>query len=179
MAPGTVVANYYSLLLGAAGTLPQLPALALAGLARTGGFPGWARHPELLDTGVEECLRWASPAKYFMRHATRSVRLGAVSIGAGQPVVAWIGAANRDPAVFPDPDVLDVRRRPNRHLAFGAGPHYCLGAHLARLALRTLFRELFTLFEDVELAGTPVPVRSVFLAGFRQLPVRGHPRRAR
>jgi cytochrome P450 len=171
LTPGAVLSNCYSLLLGATATTPHVPTALLAELMRTGGYAEWAEDRSPTEFAVEEALRWASPASHFMRHATEPVTLGGTRIGAGDPVVAWLGSANRDAAVFADPDRLDRRRSPNRHLAFGAGHHYCIGAPITRLALRLLFEELFARFESFEPAGHPVRVRSVFLAGFRVLPV--------
>lgn len=173
--PGAVVSNCYSLLLGASVTLPHVPTAAVAELARTGRYADWAARPDLLACGVEEALRWSSPASHFMRHARCPVRLAGVPIAAGDAVVAWLGAANRDPAVFTDPDTFDVRRPPGRHLAFGSGRHYCIGAHLARATLRLVFTELFGTFESVTLLAEPVRVRSTFLAGIKRLPVVGTP----
>jgi cytochrome P450 len=168
---GSVVANCYSLLLGAAVTLPGVPAAALLELARRDRYAWWAGRPELLDGGVEEALRWASPASHFMRHARRPVRVSGVTIAEGDAVVAWIGSANRDPAVFPRPDEFDPVRQPNRHLAFGSGHHYCLGSHLARLTLRVFFAELFAACRRVTVVGEPVRVRSAFLSGYKRLTV--------
>lgn len=173
---GAVVANCYSLLLGASVTLPHVPTATLAHLAGTERYAHWANRPDLLASGVEEALRWASPASHFMRVAVRPVELAGVPIAAGDAVVAWLGSANRDPAVFARPDEFDVRRSPNRHLAFGAGRHYCIGSHLARLALRLFFAELFATFEALEPDGEPVRVRSTFLSGYQRLPLVGLPR---
>ncbi|MET8867417.1 cytochrome P450 [Nonomuraea sp. NPDC004580] len=177
--PGTVVANCYSLLLGASVTLPNVVNATVVELAWGGGYRAWAARPDLLRSGVEEALRWASPGSHFMRHTTRPVRLSGVEIPAGEPVVAWIGAANRDPEIFPDPDAFDPARTPNRHLAFGSGHHYCIGSHLARLTLRLFFMTLFATFADVALAAEPVRVRSTFLTGFKKLIITGVPRRGR
>ncbi|MEV4804334.1 cytochrome P450 [Nonomuraea sp. NPDC049421] len=177
--PGTVVSNCYSLLLGASVTLPNVVNSTVAELARDGGYRAWAARPDLLRGGVEEALRWASPGSHFMRHTTRPVRLSGVALPAGEPVVAWIGAANRDPEIFPDPDAFDPARTPNRHLAFGSGHHYCIGSHLARLTLRLFFQTLFATFADVALAAEPVRVRSTFLTGFKKLIITGVPRRGR
>jgi cytochrome P450 len=99
-------------------------------------------HFDLLPTAVEEMVRWTSPSPSKRRTATRDVTLGGCPIEAGQKVQIWEGSANRDGAVFADPDVFDVKRKPNPHLGFGQGVHYCLGANLARLELRVLFEEL-------------------------------------
>jgi cytochrome P450 len=112
-----------------------------------------------------------------MRHTTGPVTLSRTAIPAGEAVVAWIGSANRDAAVFTDPDVFDPARSPNRHLSFGAGHHYCIGSHHARLALRLAFTELFVMFSEIAVIGEPVRVRSTFLSGFTRLTVSGRPRR--
>ncbi|WP_406673150.1 cytochrome P450 [Nonomuraea sp. N2-4H] len=177
MDPGAAVSNCYSLLLGASVTLPNVINSTVYELARNGGYRAWAQRPGLLRSGVEEALRWASPGSHFMRYTTRPVRLSGVEIGAGEPVVAWIGSADRDPAAFPGPDVFDPARTPNRHLAFGSGHHYCIGSHLARTALRRFFEALFAAFADVGLAAEPVRVRSAFLTGFKKLIITGVPRR--
>lgn len=174
LSPGAVVSNCYSLLLGATATTPHVPTAVLAELIVTDTYPQWAAAvggTELAGPAVEEALRWASPAAHFMRHATVDAVLGDTPIAAGDPVVAWLGAANRDPGVFTDPEKLDCRTRRGRHVAFGAGHHYCLGAPLARLVIRELFAELSALFEGFEAAGTPARYRSTFLSGFKHLPV--------
>jgi cytochrome P450 len=124
-----------------------------------------------LDSGIEEALRRASPARHFLRHATRDTRLGEATIAAGDAVVVWISSANHDERVFADPHRFDVRRTPNRHLSFGDGQHYCIGAPIARLTLRTFFTELFSRFSSLEPAGDVEYVRSTWLAGIRRLPL--------
>jgi cytochrome P450 len=95
-----------------------------------------------------------------------------VDIRAGDKVVVWFSAANRDPEVFEDPDVFDVGRTPNDHLTFGHGPHFCLGAHLARVQLRAMFGAVLDLLGEVSLAGEPVRLRSNFQNGLKSLPIR-------
>ena len=95
-----------------------------------------------LPNAVEELLRYVSPVQQFRRTATRDVLLGDQEVRAGDKVVIWFGAANRDPAVFADPHRLDLLRDPNPHVAFGVGPHFCLGAHLARLEMSEMLRRL-------------------------------------
>jgi cytochrome P450 len=124
--------------------------------AVAGGLLALADHPEqlralradlaLLPTAVEEMVRWTSPSPSKRRTATRDIKLGGYAIEAGQKVQIWEGSANRDAAVFADPDVFDISRKPNPHLGFGQGVHYCLGANLARLELRVLFEELLSRF---------------------------------
>jgi cytochrome P450 len=124
-----------------------------------------------METLVEEALRWASPASHFLRHTTTPVELGGRVLPAGAPVVVWLGSANRDDAVFDDPYTFDPARRPNRHLAFGGGPHNCLGAPLARRMIRIVFEEVFAAFADLAPAGEPRHAASTFIAGYRTAPV--------
>ncbi|MCF3121145.1 cytochrome P450 [Streptomyces arenae] len=177
LTPGEVLSNCYSLLLGASVTLAHVPPAAVLELTRTGRYAHWATRPELLDSGVEEALRWASPASHFMRHARRPLDLAGVRVAQGEAVVAWLGSANHDAAVFDRPGDFDPARRPNRHLAFGAGPHYCAGAGIARVTLRLFFAELFARYAEIEVTGAPRRARSTFLSGITHLPVRVRPRR--
>ncbi|MEU7581160.1 cytochrome P450 [Streptomyces sp. NPDC041068] len=177
LTPGEVLSNCYSLLLGASVTLAHVPPATVLELSRTGRYAHWATRPELIDGCVEEALRWASPASHFMRHARRPLDLAGVPVARGDAVVAWLGSANHDPAVFERPRVFDPSRRPNRHLAFGAGPHYCAGASIARVTLRLFFAELFARYEEIEVTGAPRRARSTFLSGITHLPVRVRPRR--
>lgn len=109
--------------------------------------------PALVVTAIEEILRWNPPLGYQRRTATRDVVMYDTTIKAGQKVTGWYSAANRDPRVFEHPDVFDIRRSPNPHLTFGAGRHFCLGSHLARLELEIMFRELVRRIPDMRLAG--------------------------
>jgi cytochrome P450 len=129
--------------------------------------------PALLPTAVDEILRWASPVVHFRRTATRDTELRGVPIREGDKVVVWYVSANRDEDVFEDPFRFDVGRRPNDHVTFGkGGPHFCLGAHLAKLEVRVLFEELLPRIRSAELAGPPVRLRSNFTNGLKRLPVR-------
>ncbi|MFN0088918.1 MAG: cytochrome P450 [Acidimicrobiales bacterium] len=131
-----------------------------------------AQRPELLDSAVEEVLRWFSPVHYFRRTATADTTLGGERIAEGEKVVVWLTAANRDPAVFADPHRFDITRDPNPHLAFGHGTHFCLGAHLARLEIRLSLPLLFERLPGLELAGLPDFARNNFLRAVKRLPVR-------
>ncbi|OBG19823.1 cytochrome [Mycolicibacterium celeriflavum] len=124
-----------------------------------------------LPPAVEEMVRWTSPSPSKRRTATRDVSLGDCEIAAGQKVQIWEGSANRDAAVFTDPDVFDIERRPNPHLGFGHGVHYCLGANLARLELRVLFEELLTRFSVATLVKPVEWTRSNRHTGIRHLVV--------
>ncbi len=179
MTQAEVVSNCYSMILGANVTTPHAPMFALEALAGSPGFSNWRERSDHDASGVEEALRWASPVSHSLRYANRDYRLGDVNISAGEAVVAWIGSANRDETVFENPFRFDQSRRPNKHLAFGAGPHYCVGHIVARLALRILFREMLDRFEHV----TPSPgarrLRSNFVYGFSTFPVTTALRRKR
>jgi cytochrome P450 len=128
--------------------------------------------PALLPGAVEEILRWANPLHYFRRTAVVDTELNGAHIRAGQKVAMFYTSANRDEAVFADPDRFDIRRAPNPHLSFGAGEHFCLGAQLARLEGRVFFEELLGAFPTIELAGEPVRLRSNLNNALKRLPVR-------
>lgn len=125
----------------------------------------------LLPTAIEEMVRWTSPSPSKRRTATRSVTLGGCEIEAGQKVQIWEGSANRDTLVFSDADVFDITRKPNPHLGFGQGVHYCLGANLARLELRVLFEELLARFGTARLVKPVEWTRSNRHTGIRHLVV--------
>jgi cytochrome P450 len=127
----------------------------------------------LLPSAREELLRFTSPVVYMRRTATQDAEIGGQKIRAGDKVVLYYGSANRDAAVFADPDRLDVGRSPNHHVAFGAtGAHFCLGAQLARVEIDAMLREILTRLEGLELAGEPEWLSSTFISGPRTLPVR-------
>ena len=177
MTQSEVVANCYSLLLGANVTTPHAPSFVMAQFTGTGVLADWAAHPEVGATAVEEALRWASPVNHLLRYATRDVVLGGTPVAAGEAVVVWLGAANRDDSAFPDAATFDIRRRPNKHLAFGIGPHYCIGHNVARLSLRVLFEELLGRFEAFRPAGRPQRLVSNFVSGYKHVPITARPRR--
>lgn len=128
--------------------------------------------PGLTTTAVEEVLRWATSVLHFRRTATRDVELHGQTIGENDKVVLWFISANRDERQFDDPLRFDVGRTPNRHVAFGlGGPHFCLGAHLARLELRIFLEELRPYLPFLELAGPPERLRSNFFHGIKRMPV--------
>jgi len=138
----------------------------------------WAADFEgLAPTAVEEIVRWASPVIHFRRTCTRDgVELGGQTFDEGDKVVLWYWSANRDAEVFDDPFRFDLGRTPNDHLGFGGpGPHYCLGAHLARREITVMFRELFRRMPDLEVAGEPDRLRSNFINGIKHLPARWTP----
>jgi cytochrome P450 len=128
-------------------------------------------NPELLATATDELIRFVSPVNQFRRTAVRDVELGGQRVRAGDKLVLFYSAANHDPAVFHDPHALDLTRHPNPHLAFGVGPHFCLGTHLARAQFSVMMREMVTHFPNLQLAGDPVRLRSNFINGVLELPV--------
>ena len=135
-----------------------------------------AARPDLMPTAIEEVLRWTSTATHIVRTATTPVVIRGRQIAAGERVTLWNPSANRDEEVFTDPDRFDIRRQPNRHLALGAGEHFCLGSTLARAELRLLYTELLRQTGAVELDGAPVRLGSIVVNGFESLPVRLAPR---
>ena len=134
----------------------------------------------LLPGAVEEMLRWVSPVVYMRRTATRDCEIRERKIRAGQKVVMYYGAANRDPTVFAAPERFDVTRAPNPHVAFGGGgAHFCLGAHLARVEIVAMLRELLSRIPDLEPSGPTEWLPSTFISGPKHLPVRFAPRSLR
>lgn len=126
----------------------------------------------LLDSATEEMLRYASPVMYFRRTVTQDTELGGKTMKVGDPVVLWYVSANRDEKYFDAPDVFRVDRSPNEHLAFGGrGPHFCLGANLARSEIKKLFAQVLTRLRGLELAGDVARLRSNFINGIKHMPV--------
>ena len=123
-------------------------------------------------TAVEEIVRWATPVIYMRRTVTEDVVVSGQQLRAGDKCALFYNSGNRDEAVFDAPDRFDVRRDPNPHVGFGGpGPHFCLGAHLARREIAVMFRELFRRLPDLEIAGEPAPLQSMFINGIKRLPV--------
>ncbi len=125
-----------------------------------------------MEAAVEEIVRWASPVMHFRRQAVEDYELDGVKISAGDKVILWHVAANRDPRAFTDPRRFDIDRDPNDQVGFGGGgPHYCLGASLARMEIRVTFREIARRMPDIHLDGEPDYLRSNFIGGVKRLPV--------
>jgi len=129
-------------------------------------------NPGLMLTAVEEMIRWVTPVKEFMRTATEDTTVGGVPIATGESVLLSYVSANRDEEVFSDPFHFDVGREPNKHLAFGYGVHFCLGAALARMEVNSFFSELLPRLDFIELAGRPQLSATTFVGGLKHLPIR-------
>ena len=130
------------------------------------------RNPELVPAAVEEILRWTSPVNYMKRVVAEDTEFRGQKLRKGENLVLFYASANRDESVFDDPYAFRVDRQPNRHLAFGIGEHFCLGAHLARQSQCALLRELIGRIDSLELAGDPAQIVSSFVVGLKQLPIR-------
>ncbi|WP_282794131.1 cytochrome P450 [Streptomyces sp. CC224B] len=169
----------YSILLGANVTTPHtVSGTVHALIERPEQFAKAQADPSLIPNLVEEGLRWTSAACNFMRYAVNDVEIAGGTVPARAAVVAWIGSANRDASQFPDPHAFDITRDgAKRQVAFGFGPHFCIGAPLARLTLRVFFEELLQRFSSIELDGEPQHLRSYFIAGMTHLPIVAQKRR--
>ncbi len=169
---------FFLLLIDAGGdTTRNLLATGMLALTNNPGQRAWLMDDleGRLNSAREELLRWASPVIYMRRTATRDTRIGEADIAAGDKVVMYFGAANRDPAMFDNPDTLNLARWPNPHIAFGGGPHVCLGQHLARLEIDAVLREVLTRMRDFEIPTSPAWLASTFISGPRNMPVRFRP----
>jgi cytochrome P450 len=150
--------------------------------ATTGGMLAFIEHqdqlrklqsaPELLPSAVEEVVRWVTPIIHFARTATGDFQLRDKAIKAGDALALFYPSANRDEEVFEDPFSFLIDRNPNRHLAFGVGEHFCLGAHLARLEMQVAYKHLLPRIEEIELAGPVERLRSTLVGGVKHLPIR-------
>ncbi len=127
--------------------------------------------PGRLPSAREELLRWTSPVIYMRRRATRDVEIGGVTLKEGDKAVMYFGAANRDAAKFENPHRLDLSRKPNEHIAFGTGPHGCLGQHIARIEIDAMLTEVLTRMRDFRLAEPPKWLPSNFISGPQTMPV--------
>ena len=127
--------------------------------------------PSLIPTAVDEIIRWVTPVKHFMRNCTTPYDLHGHHFEPGDMVMLSYPSANRDEDVYADPFRFDVGRQPNKHLAFGFGVHYCLGAMLARMELKALLTELVPRLRSIELAGEPRYMQTLFVGGPKSVPV--------
>jgi cytochrome P450 len=129
-------------------------------------------NPSLAKSTVEEVVRWTSPVNYMKRLLLEDVELHGTKMKAGEQLVMFYASANRDDTVFDDPFRFDIERHPNRHLGFGTGEHFCLGAHVARLSARALFLEIANRAESIEPVGDSTHIESSFVVGLKSLPIR-------
>ncbi|CAB4580754.1 MAG: cytochrome P450 [Actinomycetes bacterium] len=149
--------------------------------AMAGGLQALIEHPDqlarlqadpsLLPSAVDEMIRWVTPVKHFMRNATTEYTLRGHTFRPGDAVLLSYPSANRDEEVFTDPFSFDVGRSPNKHLAFGFGVHYCLGAMLARMEIKALLAEILPRLHHIELAGEPAEMQTLFVGGLKRLPI--------
>ena len=130
---------------------------------------------QFVETAIEEMLRFNPPVLYFTRTATQDTELRGVQIKAGQTVAMYYPSANRDEEIFEDPDRFDICRSNNPHIAFGAGEHYCMGANLARMQLRSIFSAVLKRMKNLRRTGTPVLLYSHFIDGIKHMPVTAQP----
>jgi cholest-4-en-3-one 26-monooxygenase len=145
--------------------------------ALSGGVQALCEHPEeferlrdnpaLLPQAIEEMLRWVTPVMQFRRTATRDTTVGGQAIRKGDKLVMYYGAANRDPAVFENPESFDITRKPNPHIAFGTGTHFCMGSHMARLEMRVTLEELLRRFPNLSMTRPPERLHSNFISGIK------------
>jgi cytochrome P450 len=166
--------NYFSLLLiaGNETTRHTITHGMLAMMENPDQLKLLQEEPERISLATEEILRWATPVFHFRRTATKDAELQGQHIKTGDKVVTWYIAANFDETQFPEPYRFDVTRQPNDHVTFGpGGPHFCLGAHLARLETKILFQELLPRLKSIELAGPVSRIRSNFVNGIKRMPV--------
>jgi cytochrome P450 len=148
----------------------------------TGGMLAFIEHqdqlrrlqadPSLLPSAVEEVVRWTTPIIHFARTATRDYELRGKQIRQGDAVALFYPSANRDEDIWSDPFTFRIDRDPNRHLGFGVGEHFCLGAHLARLELQVAFKHLLPRIEEIELGGPVARLQSSLVGGIKRLPIR-------
>jgi len=131
--------------------------------------------PSLIPGAVEEILRWQPPIHHFRRTATVDTEVGGQPVAAGEKVLLWYAAANRDEAVFDDPHTFRIDRNPNPQLSFGIGEHFCLGANLARLSLRVILEELLVAVDDIALTAPPRRLHSNLINGIKELPISYRP----
>jgi cholest-4-en-3-one 26-monooxygenase len=131
--------------------------------------------PSLIDSAVEEILRYSPAVHCFRRTATEETELRGVKMREDDKVILWYPAANRDEEVFDAPNRFDIRRHPNEHVAFGHGEHYCLGANLARMELQEIFRGLVMRLDGLEMTEKPRRLRSNFINGVKEMRVRFEP----
>lgn len=166
--------NFFCLLVAAGNDTTRYSiAAGIDALCQQPGLLGQMQNEDVWQTAPDEIIRWACPTNYFRRTATRDFDMHGQTVRAGDKVLYWFVSANRDETAFDDPMRVDLMRSPNKHLSFGqGGPHVCLGMHLARLEVRVLFQELAKRIRSIEPDGPRQFLRSNFIGGIKNLPVR-------
>jgi cytochrome P450 len=129
-------------------------------------------NPSLIPSAVDEIIRWVTPVKHFMRNVVAPYTIRGHRFEPGDAVLLSYPSANRDEDVFPDPFRFDVGRTPNKHLAFGFGVHFCLGALLARMEIKALLTELLPRLRSIELTAAPKLMKTLFVGGVKSMPIR-------
>ena len=172
--PDRELLSYYFLLVVAGNetTRNAMTGGLLALLENPGEWERLRRDPTLIDSAVEEIVRWTTPVIQFCRTAVEEVEMRGKKIRAGDNLCLFYPSANRDEEIFDEPFRFRIDRKPNRHIAFGIGEHFCLGANLARLELRVMFRHLVARLAECELTGPPERLRSSFVGGIKRMPIR-------
>ena len=167
-------ASYYVIIASAGHdtTTDAISGGLLALIENPGELERLQQNMDLMPTAVEEMIRWTTPVKEFMRTAAEDTTVRGVPIAKGESVYLAYVSGNRDEEVFDEPFRFDVGRDPNKHLAFGYGVHFCLGAALARMEMNSLFTELLSRLESIELAGVPELSATTFVGGLKHLPIR-------
>lgn len=174
MDTGAIISNCYSILLGATVTTPHVASLSLLELITKDLYSDFANHPECMNSGLDELFRWSSPASHFLRYATCDVEIRGKKIKKGEAVVVWLGSANRDDEIFANPYLFDIRRTPNPHIAFGSGPHHCIGNKTAKQTMTMLFEDLFAHYNNFEIIGSVEYLGSNFISGIKHMNIRGY-----
>ncbi|WP_128431009.1 cytochrome P450 [Streptomyces cyaneus] len=171
-----IVLNCYSLIIGGDETSRLTMIDSVHTLAAQAEQWRRLKHGEVaIDTAVDEILRWASPTMHFGRSVVRETELHGVQLRPGEIVTLWHASGNRDERIFDRPGVFDLGRTPNKHMAFGYGPHFCVGSHLAKVEISELLMALRDFTTGFEQTGEALRIRSNFLTGFSTLPVRFRP----
>lgn len=171
--PDLEALSYGGLILGAGidTTRCALGSGIVALLEHRGELERLRRDPALIPTAVDELLRWTTPANQMLRTATQDCEVSGVTVAKGETVVLFYPSANRDEDVFDEPERFCVDRKPNQHLTFGFGEHFCLGAGLAKMEIRVLLEELLPRLRAIEPAGRARPIRTNFIVGYKEVPV--------
>lgn len=167
-----ILLNCYSFAMGAVTTTAQVAAHMVLALAeRPDAWRRLQESPDLVPAAAEEALRWASPTNHLLRRTVEPVEIAGTRIEPGELIAAWVSSANRDDSVFTNPYEFDPGRSPNQHLAFGIGPHRCIGAPPAQIILQILLEEMLARLDSFEVTGPVTHLRSNFINGITSLPV--------